>query len=213
MNEGLTTHSGASPSIVILYRLAERILGRIEVALREVVVDFVNGDAHVLENLPEVLALMAEHNGAVVWIVLLDEDVTIEAAHVLDAEGTDRTERAGSHWQNLALSNVSTETGVGGRLQTVNGSEAWLQVALQGTVGNLYWQGAGHNALEAHLAVANLVGCCVAAVEAHEDFLVGVGVAEELLALDALLVHVGRNGVVDVEQGNGILGDAGSDVL
>ena len=26
---------------------------------------------------------MAEHNGAVVWVVLLDEDVTIEAAHVL----------------------------------------------------------------------------------------------------------------------------------
>ena len=70
-------------------RLAERILGWIVVALREVVVDLVNGDAHVLENLPEVLALMAEHNGAVVWIVLLDEDVTIEAAHVLDTEGTD----------------------------------------------------------------------------------------------------------------------------
>jgi hypothetical protein len=27
---------------------------------------------------------MAEHHGAVVWVVLLDEDVTIEAAHVLD---------------------------------------------------------------------------------------------------------------------------------
>jgi hypothetical protein len=35
---------------------------------------------------------MAEHNGAVVWVVLLDEDVTIEAAHVLDTEDTDRTE-------------------------------------------------------------------------------------------------------------------------
>ena len=33
---------------------------------------------------------MAEHDGAVVWIVLLDEDVTIEAAHVLDTEDTDR---------------------------------------------------------------------------------------------------------------------------
>ena len=26
---------------------------------------------------------MAEHNGAVVWVVLLDEDVTIEAAQTL----------------------------------------------------------------------------------------------------------------------------------
>ena len=72
--------------------LCKRILGGIEVALREVVVDLVNGDAHVLENLPEILALMAEHDGAVVWVVLLDEDVTIEAAHVLDTEDTDRTE-------------------------------------------------------------------------------------------------------------------------
>ena len=72
--------------------LSERILGGIVVALREVVVDLVNGDTHVLENLPEILTLMAEHNGAVVRIVLLDEDVTIEAAHVLDTEDTDRTE-------------------------------------------------------------------------------------------------------------------------
>ena len=73
-------------------RLCERILGGIEIALREVVVDLVNGDAHVLQNLPQVLALMAEHNGAVVRVVLLDEDVTVEAAHVLDTEDTDRTE-------------------------------------------------------------------------------------------------------------------------
>ena len=50
-------------------------------------------------------------------------------------------------------------------------------------------------------------------MEAHEDLLVGIGVASELLALDALLVHIVRYGVVDVEQGNGILADAGSDVL
>ena len=72
--------------------LCKRILCGIEITLREVVVDLVNGNAHVLENLPEILTLMAEHHGAVVWVVLLDEDVTIEAAHVLDTEDTDRTE-------------------------------------------------------------------------------------------------------------------------
>ena len=46
----------------------------------------------VLQNLPQVLALVTEHHGAVVWVVLLDEDVTVEAAHVLDTEDTDRTE-------------------------------------------------------------------------------------------------------------------------
>ena len=74
------------------YPLCEGVLGRIVVALREVVVDLVNGDTHVLENLPEILTSVLEHNGSVVRIVLLDEDVTIEAAHVLDTEGTDRTE-------------------------------------------------------------------------------------------------------------------------
>ena len=73
-------------------KLAERILGGIEVALREVVVNLVNGNAHVLQHLPEILASVLEHHGSVVWIVLLDEYVTIEAAHVLDAEDTDRTE-------------------------------------------------------------------------------------------------------------------------
>ena len=75
-----------------VYRLCEWILCWVEVTLREVVVDLVNGDTHVLENLPEILTLMAEHNGAVVWVVLLDEDVTIEATHVLDTKDTDRTE-------------------------------------------------------------------------------------------------------------------------
>ena len=75
--------------IVVANGLTERILGGIEVALREVVVNLVHGDAHVLENLPQILALMTEHHGAVVWVVLLDEDVTIEAAHVLDTEDTD----------------------------------------------------------------------------------------------------------------------------
>ena len=74
------------------FDLCEWILCWVEVALGEVVVDLVNGDTHVLENLPQILTLMAEHNGAVVWVVLLDEDVTIEAAHVLDTEDTDRTE-------------------------------------------------------------------------------------------------------------------------
>ena len=50
--------------------LCEGVLGGIVVALREVVVDLVHGDAHVLENLPEILTLMAEHNSAVVWVVL-----------------------------------------------------------------------------------------------------------------------------------------------
>ena len=75
-----------------LNALCERILRGIVVTLREVVVNLVNGNTHVLENLPKILTLMSEHHSAAVWVVLLDEDVTIEATHVLDTEDTDRTE-------------------------------------------------------------------------------------------------------------------------
>ena len=132
---------------------------------------------------------------------------------VLDTEDTDAAERTGGHGNHLALGDVSAELGVGSRLQTIDSSQAGLDVTLERTVGHLYRQGAGHDALEAHLAAANLAGSGVAAVEAHEDFLVGIGVAGELLALDALLVHVGGYGVVDVEQGHCVLSDAGTDVL
>jgi hypothetical protein len=85
------------PKTIVLFQklvllVHERILCGIVVTLREVVVDLVNGDAHVLQNLPEILTLMTEHYGAMVWVVFLNENVTIEAAHVLDTEDTNRTE-------------------------------------------------------------------------------------------------------------------------
>ena len=88
--ESFETQGGIGEGTIAL--LCERILRGIIVTLREVVVDLVHRDTHVLENLPEILTLMAEHHGAMVRIVLLDEDVTLEAAHVLDTEDTDRTE-------------------------------------------------------------------------------------------------------------------------
>ena len=136
--------------------LCERILGGVVVALGEVVVNLLNGDAHILQHLPHVLTGVVEHHGAVVRIVLFDEDVSVEAAHVLDAEDTDRTERASGNGDDLTLGNVGTQLGVGSRLQTVDGCFAGLDVALEGTVSYLYRQSAGHDALEAHVAVANL---------------------------------------------------------
>ena len=46
-------------------------------------------------------------------------------------------------------------------------------------------------------------------MEAHEGILQSI----REFALDALFVHILRNGVVDIQQGNGILTDAGSDEL
>ena len=46
-------------------------------------------------------------------------------------------------------------------------------------------------------------------MEAHKGILQSI----RKFALDALFVHILRNGVVDIQQGNGILTDAGSDEL
>ena len=62
---------------MLILRLCKRILCGIIVTLREVVVNLLNGDTHVLENLPQILTSMLEHDGSVVWVVLLDEYVTV----------------------------------------------------------------------------------------------------------------------------------------
>ena len=77
---------------VFKFILCERILSGVEVTLREVVVNLLNGNTHILHDLPEVLTSVIEHHSSVVRIVLLDEDVTLEAAHVLDTKDTNRTE-------------------------------------------------------------------------------------------------------------------------
>ena len=69
--------------------LGEGILCGVEVALGEIVVDLINRNAHILQHLPEIFASMLKHHCCMVRIVLLDEDMTIEAAHVLDAKGSD----------------------------------------------------------------------------------------------------------------------------
>ena len=49
-------------------------------------------DAKILEYLEQGLAYMRECYGTVVWIALLNQDVAIEATHLVDSEDTDTTE-------------------------------------------------------------------------------------------------------------------------
>ena len=91
-----------------------------------------------------------------VRVVLLDEDVAVEAVHVLDTEDADAAERACGHRQDLTLCDVGTELCVSCRLQTIDGSLARSQIAFERSVGHLYRQSACHDALEAHVAVAEL---------------------------------------------------------
>ena len=65
------------------------ILGGIRQRLRLVVGNVL--DSEILEHLEERLADMREGNSSVVRIALLDEYVTIEAAHLGDGEDSDAT--------------------------------------------------------------------------------------------------------------------------
>ena len=70
--------------------LLPRILGWIRQASWLVVSDIL--DAKILEYLEQGLAYVRESYGSVVWIALLNQDVAIEAAHLVDGEDTDTTE-------------------------------------------------------------------------------------------------------------------------
>ena len=75
-----------------MVKLTPRILSRVSNSLRLVVANFVYCYADILEYFEELLAKVAECNGTVVWVVLFDEYVTVEAAHFWDSENTDSTE-------------------------------------------------------------------------------------------------------------------------
>ena len=70
--------------------LLPRILGLIRQASWLVVSDIL--DAKILEYLEQGLAYVRESYGTVVWIALLNQDVAIESAHLVDGEDTDTTE-------------------------------------------------------------------------------------------------------------------------
>ena len=70
--------------------LLPRILGWVRQASWLVVSDIL--DAKILEYLEQGLAYMRECYGTVVWIALLNQDVAIEATHLVDSEDTDTTE-------------------------------------------------------------------------------------------------------------------------
>ena len=96
-----------------------------------------------------------------------------------------------------------------GGLETVEGNLAWFDVAFQGAIGDFSWERPRHDLLVFHLWMAEKLRAGVAAMEAHE------GIAELVveLTLDVFLVEFFRQGVVDVEKGNDILGNAGADVF
>lgn len=62
---------------------------------------------------------MTECNGAVVRVTLLDQNMAVETAHLMDAEDCNAAEGAGSNRQDLALCNVGAQVTLAVALQTV----------------------------------------------------------------------------------------------
>ena len=199
-------------ALIIISRLFERILCRIGQALWLVVSHILN--AHVLQEVEEMLAYMREGDGTVVRIVLLDEHVTIEAAHLRNSEDTDATEGACRHVEHLALSDVGAEHTLGVALHAVECDLARSNVALQCATCEVRLATVLQQTVLDELVLdgtsgAHLAGWCVAAVEAHE----GVGELVVVLADDVLIVDILGYRVVDVEQGDGVVAQAHADVL
>ena len=78
---------------------------------------------------------MAEGDRTVVRVALLDEHMTVEAAHLRDGEDADAAEGTGLDGQDLALGDVAAEVAVGVALQTVEGDLARRDVSFERAAG------------------------------------------------------------------------------
>ncbi len=173
------------------------------------------GHTEVLEDLKEGLTAVIEGHGAVMGIALLDQHVTVEAAHLRNGKDTDAAEGTGGNRKHLALCDIGAELTVAVALETVEGDGRGGDIALQRAASEIGIASLGlketvlnelilHGALGAHLASGG-----VTAVEAHK----GIGQLVIELAGDILVVKILRHRVIDIQKGHRILGDAGTDVL
>ena len=116
-------------------RLCEGILGGVGQVSGLVISDV--SDAKVLEDLIQSLAAVGEGHGAVVGITLLDQNMTVETAHVTDGEDTDAAEGTGLDGQDLTLGDIGAEIAFAVALQTVEGDGRGGNVAFQGATGDV----------------------------------------------------------------------------
>ena len=151
-----------------------------------------------------------------VWIMFLDQHVTVEAAHFGNGEDTDAAERACRDVEHLTLSDVSTELTLAVALQTIERDLTGSNVTFKGATREVgraaILQQTVLNELELDGTVgAHLAGRRVATVEAHKRIRETILVA--VLLHDVLIVDILRCRVVDVEQRHCISAGAQADIL
>ena len=158
---------------------------------------------------------MGEGNCAMVRIALLYQHMAIEAAHLRNGKYADAAEGLSGYGKNFTFSDIGTDNAFTVALQAVEGNGTGGNISFQRSAGEVRiasfrLQQAVLNQLvfdstgRAHLAAGG-----VATVETHE------GISQRIveLTLDVRFINVFRDGIIDIQQGYCIVGQAGADIF
>ena len=93
--------------------LSKWILCRVWQGCRLIVIDVLHRNADILKYLKQSFSVMTESNGSVMWIVLLNQHMTVD---LRDCEYTNGTKGSGCNRKYFSLSHISANLAVCGRL-------------------------------------------------------------------------------------------------
>ena len=189
--------------------LCPRILCRVTYALRLIVSDAVYINTQHLEYFEHFFSEVSECYGAVMRIVALYQNVTVESAHLRNCEDTNASEGFCRYRKNFTLCDVSNQFCVGCALQTVECDVSRYDISFQSSLCYLFRQISCHDELIFHLTEGQFAGRSISAVEAHESIIELI----IIFSFDLRLIHISRYGIVDIQQGNCIFGYNASDKL
>ena len=153
--------------------------------------------------------MVAKGDCPMVRVISLDQYMAVESPHLRNGKYANSAKGSGGNRQHLALGDIAAELIVGSGLQTVKGNISGHNISLQSTVGHLHRKRSCHDHLVLHAAESQFSGAGISTVEAHKGVLVGI---IEFL-LDRFLIHIFRNGVVDVKESYHIIAHCRADKL
>src|SRR5699024_8463984 len=120
--------------------LCPRILCRVTYALRLIVSDAVYINTQPLEYFEHFFSEVSECYGAVMRIVALYQNVTVESSHLRNCENTNASERFSRYRKNLTLRDISNQFCVGCALQTVECDVSRYDISFQSSLCYLFRQ-------------------------------------------------------------------------
>ena len=112
--------------------LCERVLCRIRKRSRLVVVEILDRNADIFEDLEQLFTVVSESHCAVMRIVLLDQDVTVETAHLMDREDADAAEGPCRNGKDFSFRHIRAELAVRCGLQAEECDVAGRDIAFEG---------------------------------------------------------------------------------